>query len=81
MNNLLCEPNRFFQAYNLGHYIFCFEHPSLTEFYDDNIFVIDPCDFERSLFNQLNNLITIAQNSLTTKSGGSKRRKGIRRRM
>ncbi len=48
-NNRLCEPNRFFQAYNLGKLIFCFDHPSLSEFYDEGCHIVDRDDFAQSL--------------------------------
>ncbi|MEE9385360.1 MAG: hypothetical protein V3V08_18290 [Nannocystaceae bacterium] len=40
-NNRLCEPNRFFQAFNLGKTILCFQHPSLAQFYDAQCRIVD----------------------------------------
>ena len=52
-NNLLCEPNRFFEAYNSGLTIFCFDHPSLAEFYDECCIVIDKDNFEHDLIRSI----------------------------
>lgn len=61
-NYFLCEPNRFFQAYNAGNKIICFDHPSISEFYDDHVLVINEdnfkCEFVQavsSLTDKLNN--------------------------
>jgi len=48
-NNRLCEPNRFFEAYNSGLTIFCFDHSSLSEFYDEFCSVVDQHQFEVDL--------------------------------
>lgn len=56
-NYLLCEPNRFFEAYNSGKTIFCFDHPSLSEFYDEQCFIIDESRFETDLIQLMNKAI------------------------
>ena len=48
MNNRLCEPNRFFQAFNLGKLIFCFDHCTLREFYDEGVLIVSPDRFDSS---------------------------------
>lgn len=50
-NFFLCEPNRFFQAYNAGNDIICFDHPSLSEFHDKSTWIIGEDDFKNQLFN------------------------------
>lgn len=52
-NNRLCEPNRFFEAYNMGKVVFCFNHSSLSEFYDDQCKVINQQQFVSDFRNQL----------------------------
>jgi len=55
-NYFLCEPNRFFQAYNAGNKIICFDHPSISEFYDDNVWVISEDNFKCELVQAVSNL-------------------------
>lgn len=53
-NFRLCEPNRFFQAYNLGKIIFCFRHESLEPYFDSGCCVIEPTRFSDDLREQVN---------------------------
>jgi hypothetical protein len=48
-NNRLCEPNRFFEAFNAGKIVFCFDHPSLREFYDSQCVVVSKQNFGSEL--------------------------------
>jgi len=50
LNNKLCEPNRFFQAYNANKHIVTFDHVSLNEFFDDGVHIINEEDFHEELF-------------------------------
>ncbi len=52
-NNRLCEPNRFFQAYNLGKIIFTFDHPSISEFFDKYCRIISQTSFADQLCEQV----------------------------
>jgi hypothetical protein len=58
-NFLMCEPNRFFQAYNAGNKIVCFEHPSLYEFYDAAVRIIDTQEFEDDLKDSVRDFVKI----------------------
>ena len=49
LNNLLCEPNRFYQAICAGQYVLTFDHPTLNEVKYAFHEVIDEKDFDASL--------------------------------
>lgn len=61
-NFFFCEPNRFFQAYNAGNEIICFDHPSLSEFYDASTWVINEENFKNELFQVVKSLIKKLRN-------------------
>lgn len=64
VNNRFCEPNRFFEAYNSGLTIFCFDHPSLSDFYDKFCEIIDREKFEIELRRKLEKAIEIKKEAL-----------------
>lgn len=57
INNLLCEPNRFYQAIVAGQHIFTFEHPSLQDVSYSRHHIIDEKNFASSLNCEIKKLI------------------------
>lgn len=56
-NNLLCEPNRFYQSLLVGQDVLTFAHPSLEKIESLQRHIVDESDFSASLENILKRLI------------------------
>lgn len=58
LNNILCEPNRFYQGLVAGQYVISFDHPSLRDLNYAQHIRVDDADFATSLHAALERILS-----------------------
>ncbi|WP_151886056.1 glycosyltransferase family protein [Qipengyuania flava] len=70
LNNVLCEPNRFYQGLLAGQFVITFAHPSLEQFKPPQRRIIDEANFHRSLKDVLDALFVERNGVSSTPTSG-----------